>query len=211
MSTTTILPPISGAGGFGPPVKRWSVDEYHQLMERGVLMDGAPLELIDGVLVYKDRGEGGVAMTHGPKHAFALAGLAELNGPLRKHGFHMRNQVPLTVRPSHEPEPDGAVVLGLPADYRDRNPVPTDCCLVIEVADSSLESDRGAKQRVYAVAGIPAYWIVNLRNNTIEVYEQPDAQAGEYRVRRDRLPGESIDLTLPTGPAIQIHVDQIVS
>ena len=211
MSASILLPTGPGVGGFGPPVKLWTVDEYHQLIERGVIMDGAPIELIDGVLVYKDRGEAGVAMTYGPKHAYAIARLAELDGQLRKLGFHMRNQVPITIRPKHEPEPDGAIVRGLPADYRDHNPVPADCCLMIEVADSSLDSDRGAKQRIYAAAGIPTYWIVNVRNGTIEVYERPDAQACEYRVRRDRLPGETIDIALPTGATIQVSVGEIVS
>lgn len=211
MSAFTLLPPVPGPAGFGPAVKLWTVDEYHQLIDRGVILDGAPIELIDGMLVYKDRGEGGIAMTYGPKHAYAIAQLVELNGKLRKLGFHMRTQVPLTIRPNHEPEPDGAVIVGEPAAYRDRNPGPSDCCLVIEVADSSLDNDRGVKQRIYATAGIPAYWIVNIRHNTIEVYEQPDAQTHEYRVRRDRLPGETIDFTLPTGAALQVVVSEIVS
>lgn len=205
----TSLPPLSTGAGFSPPPKRWTTDEYHALIKHGIIADGAPLELIDGVLIHKDRGEGGSAMTYGPRHALAIAQLAELNVRLKPLGFHMRNQVPITIAPSHEPEPDGAVARGTPVDFRTSNPTPADCCLVIEVADSSLSFDRTTKQRIYAAAGIPAYWIVNLRNNTIEMYEQPDVKGGEYRVRRDRLQGETLEIALPTGGTVVVRVEDI--
>jgi Uma2 family endonuclease len=192
--------------GFHSPLKEWTVDEYHQLIKCGIIHDGAPIELLDGMLVYKDRGEGDRPMTYGPRHAFLIAALMELNGLLKSHGYYMRLQLPLTIRPRHEPEPDGAIVRGTPFDYRDQNPAPADCCLVIEGADSSLEDDRRRKQRIYAGAAIPVYWIVNLRNNTIEVYEQPDAERGEYRVRRDRQAGEEIEISLPDGARIPVRV-----
>jgi Uma2 family endonuclease len=134
----------------------------------------------------------------------------ELNGLLKSHGYYMGLQLPLTIRPRHEPEPDGAIVRGTPFDYREQNPASADCCLVIEGADSSLEDDRRRKQRVYAGAAIPVYWIVNLRNNTIEVYEQPDAEHGEYRVRRDRQPGETIEISLPGGAKIPVRVADLL-
>ena len=94
------------------------------------------------MLVYKDRGEGDRPLTYGPRHAFLIAALMELNGLLKSHGYHIRLQLPLTIRTRHEPEPDGAIVRGTPFDYREQNPIPADCCLVIEGADSSLEGDR---------------------------------------------------------------------
>jgi Uma2 family endonuclease len=118
--------------------------------------------------------------------------------------------LPITIRPRHEPEPDGAIVRGEPLEYRDRNPAPAECCLVIEGADSSLENDRRRKQRIYASAAIAVYWIVNLRNNTVEVYEQPDPEKGEYRVRRDRQPGESIQISLLGGATVAVQVDELL-
>jgi Uma2 family endonuclease len=206
----TSPPPFSTGAGFGPPPKRWTTDEYHALIEHGIIGDGAPLELIDGVLIHKDRGEGGISMTYGPRHALAIGQLAELNGLLKAHGFHIRNQLPLTIAPHHEPEPDGAVIRGVPVDYRHANPTDSDSCLVIEVADSSLSFDRTTKQRIYATAGIPAYWIVNLRNDTIEVHEQPDLKAGEYRVRRDFQKGQALDLVMPSGASLAIDVGSIL-
>jgi Uma2 family endonuclease len=203
-------PPVE-ASGFTSPLKEWTVDEYHQLIEHGIIQDGAPVELLDGMLVCKDRGEGDRPMTYGPRHAFLISALMALNDLLKPHGCYMRLQQPLTIRPRHEPEPDGAVVRGTPLDYREHNPTPSDCLLVIEGADSSLADDRRRKQRIYATAGIPIYWIVNLRHNTVEVYEQPDTERGEYRVRRDRQVGESVEIQLPKGAVVLVRVSDLLA
>jgi Uma2 family endonuclease len=187
------------------------VDEYHRLIEFGLLQEGAPIELIEGILVYKDRGEGGRPMTYGPRNATCVRRLAALDSRFSGHGYHLRTQLPITIEPDHEPEPDGALVRGNDGSYRERHPGPQDCRLVIEVAETSLERDRQIKQKVYATAGIPEYWIVNLRSNTVEVYEQPDAQSSEYRLRRDRQRGETIEMVLPgSGGAVQVEVDEIL-
>jgi Uma2 family endonuclease len=207
---------FQGVGGglpteiAGLPLKRWTVDEYHQLIDSGVILDGAPIELLDGVLVYKDRGEGDRPMTYGPRNATCVRRLADLNERLAPHGYHMRNQLPLTIQPDHEPEPDGAIIKGSYQLYAARHPGPEECALVIEAADSSLHRDRRFKQAVYASAGISSYWIVNLRNDTIEVYEQPDIERGEYRVRRDHQRGEVVEIALPGKPSIPVRVDDLL-
>lgn len=150
-------------------------------------------------------------MTYGPRHAFLVSALMALNELLKPYGFYIRLQQPITIRPRHEPEPDGAVVRGDHLDYRDHNPTPADCVLVIEGADSSLYDDRKRKQRIYSEAGIPIYWIVNLRHNTVEVYEQPDPERGEYRVRRDRQIGETIEICLPEGVVIPVRVSDLLA
>ncbi len=212
MSTAlTSLTPDTGPASIGQLLKTWTVDEYHQLIDSGVILSGAPIELIEGMLVYKDRGERGHPMTYGPRNATCVRKLIGLDSRLTPHGFHLRSQLPITIHPKNEPEPDGAVIRGTVDDYRDRHPAPEDCALAIEVADSSLDRDRHIKQNVYASAGIPAYWIVNLRNNTIEVYEQPDSELGEYRLRRDCQLGENLELRLPGGVSIAIRVDDILS
>lgn len=201
---------LAEAGVGGLLLKRWTVDEYHQMIERGVILEGSPLELLDGMLVYKDRGEGGRPMTYGPRNATCVRRLAELNDRLTPHGFHMRNQLPITIQPDHEPEPDGAVIKGDYNDYAARHPGPGECVLVIEAADSSLDRDRRFKQAVYARAGIASYWIVNLRNDTVEVYEQPDRERGEFRVRRDHQPGEMIEIKLPGSLKIPVGVHEVL-
>jgi len=88
----------------------------------------------------------------------------------------VRSQVPVALgdeeTPS-EPQPDIAVVIGSWRDYGTRTPQAADIRLIVEVADSSLSFDRTVKASLYAVAGVPEYWIVNLVDKCLEVYRDP--------------------------------------
>jgi Uma2 family endonuclease len=95
-------------------------------------------------------------------------------------GFDVRAQLPLAVDDRSEPEPDIAVVVGSPRDYRDSHP--KTALLVVEVADSSVEFDRTRKLAMYARNGIEEYWILNLEARALEVYRQPCGS--KYRDRR---------------------------
>jgi hypothetical protein len=202
---------LTGSAGFGPLVKRWNVDEYHKMIELGLLRDGAPIELIDGMLVYKDRGEsGGRPMVQGSRHHPAVAQLVQLNSILDKLGFHIRIQSSITISSSHEPEPDGVVLPGKPINYR-RIPTAHDAALVIEVADSSLEYDRTVKKQMYATAGISHYWIVNLRQNIVEVYAQPDPVEARYHRHQDFGVGARLPLQLGTASPVEIAVEQLIA
>jgi Uma2 family endonuclease len=201
----------TGSAGFGPAVKRWTVDEYHRMIDLGLVMEGAPIELIDGMLIYKDRRDsGGRAMVQGSRHNLAVAQLVQMNAILDKLGFHIRIQSSFVVSPSHEPEPDGVVFRGRPVDMAGRLPTSHDAVLVIEVADSSLDFDRSVKHRMYATAAIDIYWIVNLRANTVEVRERPDVLTGQYEGYREFRLGQLIPLQLPGASEVQIPVDQII-
>jgi hypothetical protein len=214
MDVATISAPAfpTGSAGLGPIVKRWSVDEYHKMIDLGLIMEGAPIELIDGMLVYKDRRDsGGSAMTHGPRHQLVVAQLVQLSAVLSAAGFHLRIQSPVAVGPSHEPEPDGLVLPGRPIDYQGRTPTAREAVLVIEVADSSLDTDRTVKLRMYATAAIPTYWIVNLRDNVIEVYDHPDVLAGSYSNRRDFRRGDKVQLDLPRATLTPVAVTDLIA
>ncbi len=103
----------------------------------------------------------------------------------------------MTLPPRDEPEPDLAIVSGLPADFALHHPGPADVTCVIEVSGSSLDRDRTVKQRIYATAGIPQYVIVNLVDSHLEVFERPDPAKGRYR-RRTELAGDAeISFLLP--------------
>ncbi|QDT51426.1 hypothetical protein Pan258_55150 [Symmachiella dynata] len=169
--------------GRAPELMTFTVDQYHQLTQSGVLLEGAPVELIDGVIVCKDRRDGeGSTMNHGPNHGFVVSELFEiLRSQLHVATHHVRNQLPVTLTDCTEPEPDLAVVVGMRADYLKRHPGPADIRAVIEVADSSRNYDRTTKQRIYASANIPTYWVVNLPENRLETFRQPDPKAGIYQ------------------------------
>jgi len=96
--------------------------------------------------------------------------------------LHVRIQQPVTLEES-EPEPDIAVVRGAIRDYTNRHPAGLDVGLVIEVADTSLQMDREQKRPIYAQAGIDEYWVVNLNDNTIEVFRDPQQGNESNRAR----------------------------
>jgi Uma2 family endonuclease len=114
-------------------------------------------------------------MTILPPHAAAVENVRELLREMLPAGWHVRSQQPVTLTAS-EPEPDAAVVQGHRHDYNARHPGAAEVGLVVEVADSSLATDRGLKARLYAEAGIEIYWIVNLVDRCIEVHTSPGLQ-----------------------------------
>ena len=93
----------------------------------------------------------------------------------------------------------GAIVRGSVRDYTDRLPSALDTSCVIEAARSSLVRDREEKLAIYAAAGIAQYLLINLQNNTVEVYSQPDTIHERYQAMRTLARGEKLSLRLPDG------------
>jgi Uma2 family endonuclease len=112
-------------------------------------------------------------------------------------GWYVDSQEPITTAES-EPEPDVFVARAEIADDLERHPGSQDVALVVEVAETSLPTDRGNKKRVYARAGIPVYWIANLVENTFEVYTDPTgaAELPDYGQRQVYGPMEEIPVVL---------------
>jgi Uma2 family endonuclease len=162
MSTITIQP----APDLTPPypVKRFTVDEYHKLIDLGMFADDDRFELLEGWIIPK--------MTRNPPHDVALDLTRELLGRVLPEGWRLRVQSAITTLES-EPEPDFAIARGEARDYLEHHPGPADISLVVEVSDSSLDEDRSLKARIYARAGIPNYWIVNVVDGCVEVRTGP--------------------------------------
>jgi Uma2 family endonuclease len=178
-----------------------TVDQYHEMIATGILREGDSIELIDGILVRKDRSaRGSNPMSHEPSHASGVQALLRRLCPVEERGFHLRGQLPVTLGTMREPEPDLALVRGPEEQYRDQHPGPRDIVALVEVSDSSLTFDRTTKQRLYASAAIPIYWIVNL----VEVYQDPQPAEGRYARRTDYLRGQTVTLTL--GPDLEVNV-----
>jgi Uma2 family endonuclease len=97
-----------------------------------------------------------------------------------------------------EPEPDASILRGDETSYDHRQPEPADTGIVIEVADSTLRSDRREKGRLYAEAGLPVYWIINVPDRQIEVYTDPDPTASPpaFITRIDYRPGQDVPIVL---------------
>jgi len=171
------------------PIWQLTVDQYHEMYRVGILDEEDPVELLDGWLVTK--------MMKKPPHSEATELTRRALDCRMPAGWHVRSEQPLTLATS-EPEPDVMLVRGGVRDYRDRHPRANEVALVVEVADASLERDRGLKQRIYAGAGIAAYWIVDLLGRRLETYSDPPgpAEQSEFRPRREYGPGDFVPLAI---------------
>ena len=151
----------------GLPLRRFTLDEYHQLINIGFFDEDERVELLEGVLVY-------MSPIH-PLHSNTVDLLAEIFGEIVTRGAtRVRTQGPISILETEsEPEPD-LIVFRVPGvDFALRHPSQDEVLLVMEVADSSLAHDRTHKATVYAQAGIRDYWIWNLVDRSLEVYRDP--------------------------------------
>jgi Uma2 family endonuclease len=189
MSTTpTTSPPVPGFLSHAT-FHRLTVEQYHQMIANGILGEEDPIELLEGYMVTK--------MPRSPEHDFALSAVQEEVGRLLPSGFTMRGQCAATIQES-EPEPDIVIARGNRSLYRHRHPGPADTALVVEVSASSLSRDRGDKARIYARAGIPVYWVVNVVDKQIEVFTQPSgsSEAPAYANQEVFAVGTSVPVVL---------------
>lgn len=170
------------------PFHRFTVEQYHRMTENGVLTANDRVELLDGYIVDK--------MPHHPPHASTLTRLIRLLARILPDEWVLRVQMPITLRTS-EPEPDVAIAIGPDDVYTKRHPMPRDVALLIEVADSSLLTDRRDKLPLYARERVGECWLVNLVDACVEVYTKPKGgRLPVYQSRRDYRGNVMIPLKL---------------
>ena len=143
---------------------RLSIEQYHAIIQAGILTSDDSVELLEGWLVFK--------MPKNPPHRATTRLVRTALENILPAGWYVDSQEPITLSNS-EPEPDIVVVRGDTRQYLDRHPGAEDIALIIEVSDTTLQRDRTVKKRIYARAGISIYWIVNLVEEQVEVYSQP--------------------------------------
>jgi Uma2 family endonuclease len=163
--------------------------EYDRMIELGMFEDER-VELLRGVLVKTS--------PQLAAHASTVARLNDLLMAALRGRFGLRIQSPMALSDDSEPEPDVAVVAS--GNYDAEHP--RSAVLVVEVSDTTLRRDRG-KAALYALAGIPEYWIVNLGARTVEVYSSPDGD--RYADARTMRPGDTLR------PALLLDVALAVS
>jgi Uma2 family endonuclease len=168
---------------------RLSVEQYHAMIQAGILTDDDPVELLEGWLVVK--------LPKNPLHRVATHLVRTEIEERLPSGWYTDSQEPITTADS-EPEPDVVVVRGETRQYLARHPGPEDIALVVEVADTTLQRDRTSKKRTYARAGIPVYWIVNLGDRVIEVYTQPSTsgEQPDYTQKQEYGLSDSVPLVI---------------
>jgi Uma2 family endonuclease len=143
---------------------RWTRASFHHATERGAFPDGARIELIFGNLY-----------TQPPMnrpHAISVSKSEKALTLAFGADYSVFSQLPVALSTDGEPMPDMVVVSGKPDDYAD-HPTESDVLLIMEISDSTLAFDQGTKSELYAEAGIAEYWILNVRERTLEVRRDP--------------------------------------
>ncbi len=175
-----------------------TIQEYYLMAEVGILKPDDKVELIKGEIF--------TMSPIGKRHAYTVDELTEMLIIKLRGLAVIRNQNPITIENHSEPEPDIAVAKLPKETYRDqRHPAPSDIFFLIEVSDSTLNFDQTKKLPVYAEADIAEVWLVNLNEEEIEVYKQP--QGGKYKQLSTYQAGERIPLT---GFDQELAVDDIL-
>lgn len=186
-----MLPDMTAQGA--EHLHRFTLDEYHRLIDAGAFDEDLRAELIDGLLVDMS--------PKTPEHERAIRWLNRwLILGVDDQRYAVGVGSPLTLEPS-EPEPDLTVLeQGAPAPYH-----PSTAPLVIEVAVSSLSYDLGPKAAVYSAAGIPDYWVADLEGRRVVVHRKPSPDG--YRERFDAAPGDelrAVAVDLPPLPIAEL-------
>ncbi len=171
-----------------PGPRCWTREEFERAGDLGLFGPEERLELISGEIIKK----------MAPQNSPHITGIRLVEEALRlafPTGHDIRVQGPLALGSSSQPEPDVAVVTGSMRDYARHHP--TTAVLIVEISDSTLRYDRTTKAELYAAAGIPEYWIVNLNDRVLEVHRQPAPMTGYtlghyYRSVTQYLESESI-------------------
>ena len=181
----TLGPPEDGGQPSGPTLARWTVERFEGFIARGMLEEGDAVELLDGLIVEK--------LPINPPHSYATDTLYHLlTRNLADVELALSQQNPVVLNGGSRPEPDLYLARGPRRRYLTLLPRADDLLWVCEVADSSLSTDQGLKHTLYAHAGIPEYWIVDINASRVACYTEPDTD-GSYRVKRTFSAGEIIE------------------
>jgi Uma2 family endonuclease len=146
------------------PSFRFTVDQYHRMIDTGILTEDDRVELIRGEIVPK--------MPIGPRHAKCVRRITQAFSDRLRRTALLGAGDPISLADS-EPEPDVSLLRPTPDEYESGHPTPADIFLVVEVADTSWDRDFDEKGPLYAENAIPEYWIVNLNDDTVHVFRGP--------------------------------------
>ena len=179
-----------------------TLEQYQRMIRTAIIEEDDPIEMIEGYLIAKDRGRG-PGMGAGPEHSAAVGRVTRRFMWALGASWVVRCQDPIELGPSNvpgaasQPEPDLVVAQGPESRYDHRYPAPADLLLVIEVADSSLMSDRRGKVQSYASQGITLYWILNLVDRQLEIYADPDTKGQLYQTTQILKETEQVVVSWP--------------
>jgi Uma2 family endonuclease len=171
-----------------PPQRPMTVAEFDQRIASGLIAEDDPVELLEGVITTK--------VPKKPSHRDATRRTLNALAKLLPNGGDAFKEDAIVCGDHSKPEPDVSVVRAEVCDDATRDATAGDCCLVVEVAEASLDTERGTKLTIYAKARVPVYWIVNLFDDQIEVYSYPDQDPVTYGIRVAYRRGDHIPVVI---------------
>lgn len=175
---------------------KWSVKDYHQMIEAGILQDRR-VELLGGEIIEMS--------PEGAPHYMLGEDVAAYLRTLLNDRAYVRFDGPITLKNS-EPEPDITIV-SLPREkYRQRHPYSEDILLIIEIANSTLDIDLGKKKIIYAKNKIREYWVIDMQQKTLILLQNP--YQDNYQVKQEIKQG---NLYLTAFPDISISVEKLLN
>jgi len=160
--------PETVGGETGPVLYHWTVDALYRALDSGVFEHPERLELIQGRIIEN--------MSQGPRHSTLASEVADMLREAIRQKYAIREEKPVRiafVAFDGEPIPDVMVLKGQQADYSERQPVPEDVELLVEVSDTTVAYDLGEKAQLYAQAGITDYWVVQVNEAAIVRHREP--------------------------------------
>jgi hypothetical protein len=185
------------------PIYRFTVKQYHRMIETGILTADDQVELLEGWIVPK--------MPHNPPHDGTVWLVQTALLSRLPKGWILRVQSAITTLDS-QPEPDLVIARGPGMRYFSSHPEPKDIALVVEVSDTTLEQDRTEKARLYARARIPVYWVVNLPEERVEVYTEPRyGRRPSYRRHEEFSPPFALPLIIDGREVARIDLHEILA
>ena len=188
MSTVLGQPPVEATPTPDESPYLISTDEFYRMLESEIFPEEARIGLWNG-WIYEKMSK---TQAHAVASILATTTLTQVLPP----GWCLSGENPFTVSQNKAPLPDMIVLRGTGKDYIKRRPEAADVGLVVEFSHSSLKIDTGSKLEAYARAGVTAYWVLNLKDNVIQVYENPVPAEGRYASMRIAGRDDSIPFTL---------------
>ncbi len=178
--------------GVAVTTRKFTVDEYHTMIQSGILQEDDRMELLAGEIVEMS--------PISSRHAAVVDKLAQLMiYRLGENGI-VRIQNPVDLGKHSEPQPDIALVKYKKNFYANSLPRPEDIFLLIEVGETSIDSDRQVKLPLYATAGIPEVWLIDLLKDVVERYLEPKGDAYQrtekYGIGQEIIPESFSQLRL---------------
>ena len=175
---------------------KWSVADYHQIVESGVLA-GKSVELLEGEIISMS--------PESPIHSSRIDTVAEYLRRVLQRNAKVREAHPITLDNS-EPEPDIAIVRFNNNNYATRHPYAQDIYWLVEIANRTLTKDLSEKSVTYARNGIGEYWVIDLVNNKLWLFRDPENDS--YQIKQELTTGVIKPIAFPQ---IDIEVERLLN